>query len=170
MKTNLLLSIALCAVACAGDRQNILFPYPVRALRTAEFLHVKNFKPDRWPMGDPYGMTDNSEPSCDQLANDTCCSFPDIDLSPAKAWLVLHRKDAGMESFFEYARGKRPAEELYDLGKDPHQMKNVADDPACTEILAKLRARFMNELKANDDPRLDEDAFDRAPRLAKDGR
>ena len=104
------------------------------------------------------------------LANNTYSAFPDIDSSPTKAWLVEHRKDAGMETFVEYAWGKRPAEELYDLGKDPHQTKNVADDPAYAETLAKLRTRLMNELKANDDPRLDDDAFDRPPRLVKEGR
>ena len=28
-------------------------PYPHRALRTKEFLYIRNFAPDRWPMGDP---------------------------------------------------------------------------------------------------------------------
>jgi uncharacterized sulfatase len=142
----------------------------VRALRTPDFLYVKNFKPDRWPMGDPFGVTENSHPSHDQLVNNTYSAFPDIDSSPAKAWLVEHRKDAGMETFVEYAWGKRPAEELYDLGKDPHQTKNVADDPAYAETLAKLRTQLMNELKANDDPRLDDDAFDRPPRLVMERR
>jgi uncharacterized sulfatase len=145
-------------------------PYPVRALRTPDFLYVKNFKPDRWPMGDPFGVTENSHPSHDQLVNNTYSAFPDIDSSPAKAWLVEHRMDAGMETFVEYAWGKRPAEELYDLGKDPHQTKNVADDAAYAETLAKLRTQLMNELEANDDPRLDDDAFDRPPRLVKEGR
>ncbi|MFZ4765790.1 MAG: sulfatase [Roseimicrobium sp.] len=28
-------------------------PYPHRALRTKEFLYIRNFMPERWPMGDP---------------------------------------------------------------------------------------------------------------------
>ena len=120
-------------------------------------------------MGDPYKVTDTSEPSFEVLANDTYAAFPDIDSSPSKAWLVAHRKDAGMETFVDYAWGKRPAEELYDIAKDPHQMKNVASDPAYATTLTKLREQLMDELKANDDPRLD-DAFDRAPRLTMDGR
>lgn len=145
-------------------------PYPVRALRTPEFLYVRNFKPDRWPMGDPYGVTENSEPSYDELANQTYCAFPDIDASPTKAWIVEHRKDAGMAPFVDYAWGKRPAEELYDMGRDPDQTKSVAGDPAYAETLTKLRERLMQELKANQDPRLKEDAFDRRPYLSMGGR
>jgi len=152
----------------AGRARDGCLPYPVRALRTPDFLYVKNFKPDRSPAGDPYKVTDSSEPSFDVLANDTYAAFPDIDMSPTKAWLVEHRKDPGMETFVEYAWGKRPAEELYDMGKDPYQTKNIANDPAYAEKLAKLRDQLMHELKANDDPRLADDAFDRAPRLVMD--
>jgi N-sulfoglucosamine sulfohydrolase len=144
-------------------RENNL-PYPTRALRTPDFLYVKNFKPDRWPMGDPYGVTETSEPSYKQLANDTYAGFPDIDSSPTKAWLVAHRNDPSMKNFIQYAWGKRPTEELYDLAKDPHQMTNIANDPSYAETLVKLRNQLMTELKAKGDPRLDDDAFDQAPR------
>lgn len=133
----------------AGRARADLLPYPVRALRTPDFLYVRNFKPDRWPAGDPYQVTESSEPSFDVLANDTYAAYPDIDAPPTQAWLVKHRKDDGMESFVEHAWGKRPAEELYDLGRDPHQTKNVASDPAHAETLARLRDQLMRELKAN---------------------
>jgi N-sulfoglucosamine sulfohydrolase len=144
--------------------------YPVRAIRTPDFLYVKNFKPDRWPSGDPYKVTDTSEPSYDVLEKDTYAAFPDIDMSPTKAWLVHHRKDEGMQSFIDFAWGKRPEEELYDLSKDPHQIKNLATDPAYTANLTKLRAQLTKELKDNKDPRLDNDAFDRAPYHGMDKR
>jgi uncharacterized sulfatase len=145
-------------------------PYPVRSLRTPDFLYVKNFKPDRWPMGDPHGVTDDSAPSHDELVNDTYSAFPDIDSSPTKAWLVEHRKDAGMAPFIDFAWGKRPSEELYEIGKDPHQTRNLANDPAYAGTLVKLRDQLMNELRQNDDPRLDDDAFDRPPRLSMGGK
>jgi N-sulfoglucosamine sulfohydrolase len=56
------------------------------------------------------------------------------------------------------------------MAKDPHQTKNLAADPAYAETLAKLRKQLMNELRENDDPRLDDDAFDRAPRLSIGGK
>ena len=149
-----------CHVGTARSDQS---PYPVRALRTPEYLYVKNFKPDRWPMGDPYQVTDTSEPSAATLEKETYAAFPDIDSSPTKAWLVHHRKDPGMEKFIDFAWGKRPEEELYVINKDPHQSRNLAGDPAYSMILRELRNRLMADLKANDDPRLAEDAFDRAP-------
>ena len=27
--------------------------YPSRALRTKDFLYIRNFRPERWPAGDP---------------------------------------------------------------------------------------------------------------------
>lgn len=141
-------------------------PYPVRALRTSEFLYVRNFKPDRWPMGRPPEGTDQAEPTFAQLADDTYATVPDIDASPAKAWLVIHRNQNGMEKYVEFAWGKRPEEELYDVKKDPWQMKNLADDPEYREVLGRYRDKLTGELKAKNDPRL-EDAFDRGPYLSE---
>lgn len=144
--------------------------YPVRAIRTPDFLYIKNFKPDRWPMGDPYKVTDTSEPTFAELVKNTYAAFPDIDMSPTKAWLVSHRKDAGMETFIDYAWGKRPEEELYDLTKDPHQTKNIATVESYSTTLTKLRDQLMAELKNKNDPRLENDAFDRPPYHTKDQR
>ncbi len=36
----------------ANIRKNNL-GYPIRAVRTKEFLYIQNLKPDRWPVGDP---------------------------------------------------------------------------------------------------------------------
>jgi N-sulfoglucosamine sulfohydrolase len=44
--------------------------------------------------------------------------------------------DRRVESFIH-----RPLEELYDLEKDPHELKNVAADPAYAEVLKDLRER-----------------------------
>jgi len=38
--------------------------------------------------------------------------------------------------------GPKPVEELYDLDRDPHELKNLARDPACTGILRELRERL----------------------------
>lgn len=138
-------------------------PYPVRAIRTKDFLYVKNFKADRWPMGSPYQVTDDTAPSYDVLTKNTYAAFPDMDMSPTKAWLVEHRKDPVLNSFLSFAWEKRPEEELYDLRVDPHQIKNLAQDPEHYTTLGRLRDQLTRELIANDDPRLQNDAFDRAP-------
>lgn len=137
-------------------------PYPTRALRTDDFLYIINYKPERWPMGDPLAVTAEHTPSFRELTNNTRAAFADIDASPTKAWIVEHRNDDEMASFTDFAWGKRPPEELYDLRKDRHQVKNLADDPEYHEIKEKLRHQLVTELKSKNDPRLD-DAFDQAP-------
>lgn len=137
-------------------------PYPQRALRTKDFLYIRNFAPDRWPMGSPKGVTETSEPPAQELETVTYAAFPDMDASPTKAWLIAHRNEPQWKPYFDYAFAKRPAEELYDLKTDPDQIKNVAGDPAYAKPKEELSARVMQLMKETQDPRL-EDAFDRAP-------
>lgn len=139
-------------------------PYPIRALRTPDYLYVINFKPDRWPMGQPNKITDDYEADFNALANDTYIGYADIDAGPTKAWLVEHRKQADLAGAVQFAWGKRPEHELYDLKKDPHQMNNVAASDDYAGIRKQLHEQLMEELKKNNDPRLD-DAFDRSPYL-----
>jgi N-sulfoglucosamine sulfohydrolase len=142
-------------------------PYPVRAIRTTDHLYIINFKPDRWPSGNPRTIPSGKIPSFDQLANNTYAAFPDIDASPTKAWMVEHRNDENVVPLLDFAWNKRPAEELYDLRKDPFQMNNLAGNPEYEPVRKKLRTELMGELKANKDPRLTNDAFDHEPYLSK---
>ncbi|MEZ6141613.1 MAG: sulfatase [Zavarzinella sp.] len=135
-------------------------PYPQRAIRTADYLYIRNFKPDRWPMG--VAAKGDLPPSWDQLENDTYRAYADMDASPAKAWLVLNGNKPEWKWHFDYAFAKRPLEELFDLKTDPHQIKNVASDPAHQAAKAKLAAQLDEILKVNSDPRL-QDAFDKPP-------
>src|SRR5262249_17645319 len=98
-------------------------PYPQRALRTPEFLYIRNFKPERTPLGDGGGVSPEKAPSEQQLETNTFVAFADMDASPTKAWLVAHRNDPKWKWHYEYAFGLRPGEELYDLSKDPDQVK-----------------------------------------------
>ncbi len=45
----------------------------------------------------------------------------------------------------------RPAEELYDLNKDPHEMHNLAHDPAYQSKLLEMRARLDRWVTETDD-------------------
>jgi uncharacterized sulfatase len=83
----------------------------------------------------------------------TFLAFGDVDASPTKAWMMLHRDDPRVKLLWERAFGKRPSRELYDLRNDPYQMHNVADDPAYAETLRKLDGQLMSELAATGDPR-----------------
>lgn len=130
-------------------------PYPQRCLRTHEYSFIINFRPDRWPMGDPYLLGDDQpDPGISELENNTRITLPDEDAGPTKAWLVGARKNDKWKSHFDWVYGKRPKYELYDLKKDPHEATNVADDPAYAEVRAKFESELMAELKSTGDPRL----------------
>jgi N-sulfoglucosamine sulfohydrolase len=142
-------------------------PYPMRAIRTHDHLYVVNFRPERWPLGDPYRLDGDNPPSDSEVTEETRTTLPDEDAGPAKAWLVARRNDPRWKPLFEHAYGKRPREELYDLKSDPHQMRNVAGDPQYAEIRATLEKRLFDELRQTGDPRLiDDGKFFETPPMA----
>ena len=139
-------------------------PYPMRSLRTPDFLYIRNFAPDRWPMGAPYSAAE-STPDLKDVGSNTRAAFPDMDASPTKTWLIAHRHDAQWKWHFDLAFAKRPAEELYDLKSDPDQVKNLADDPAFAVQKRTQSERLMKLLKEANDPRVtgDGSTFDKPP-------
>lgn len=142
-------------------------PYPQRAIRTADYLYVINFRPDRWPLGDPYRLDGDDAPTAEEITENTRVTLPDEDAGPAKAWLVGQRNSAEWKWLFDHTYGKRPREELFDLRADPHQMKNVAADPQYATAKAELEKRLLAELSRTGDPRLvDDGKFFENPPLA----
>lgn len=127
--------------------------YPVRALRSDEFLYIRNLEPGRWPAGTPHW----------ERAQFPKAWLADCDNGPTKDWLWEHREDPQVAPQYALAFAKRPAEELYDLRKDPGQLVNVAADPAYAVAKDRLSAQLARELAAAHDPRKSgEDAeFDR---------
>ncbi|QEL13945.1 sulfatase family protein [Limnoglobus roseus] len=140
-------------------------PYPHRALRTADYLYVRNFAPDRTPMGDANGVTATAAPDAKTLETNTRAAFADLDAGPTKAWLILNRNDPKGKSYYDAAFGKRPAEELYDCRTDPDQVKNVAGDPKYAKAKEEMAGRLMKVLKDAGDPRVvdAECRFDKPP-------
>ena len=117
--------------------------YPCRAIRTKDYLYIHNFEPTRWPSGSPDA--------------DVCARsipFGEIDTSPTKTFMMEHRNEYGIARLAELAFGMRPAEELYDLMNDPHQMVNVAGSTAMAETQASLRGRLFDHLRKTRDPRV----------------
>lgn len=129
-------------------------PYPQRAIRTQDFLYIVNFRPDRWPQGDPYRISEGDTPSVEELTEETYTTFPDEDAGPTKAWLVTQRDNPKWKPYFEQAYGKRPREELYDLSKDPDQVKNVANETAYAKVKVEMERRLFDELNRTGDPRM----------------
>ncbi len=140
-------------------------PYPHRALRTADFLYIRNFAPDRWPMGNPGFSGKEDLPSAEDLEKRTSVAFADMDASPTKAWLVRQYADPAWQWHYDRAFAKRPAEELYDLKNDPAQTRNLADSPDFAARKAELSEQLLTILREAKDPRVAGDGrtFDRPP-------
>ena len=128
----------------------------MRAIRNKDFLYIRNFKPDRWPMGDPKGLDDLTVPAplWEEISTDTRCAYGDLDASPTKAWMIHNRGDQKVTHSFELAFGKRSLEELYDVQNDPDHMNNLAEDPAFNSIRENLAFKLDEILIENNDPRL----------------
>lgn len=123
--------------------------YPSRAMRTADYLYIRNFAPDRWPAGDPPG-------------------YYDIDGSPTKSLLIERRDDANFGRYLHLAVDKRPAEELYDVRNDPGNLKNLAGDAKYAEVQQRLRGEMNAYLTSTKDPRVlgNGDIFESYPRYS----
>lgn len=121
--------------------------YPGRAIRTKDFLYIKNYEPERWPAGDPplYGDVDAH-----------MLQYP----SSTKLYMLEHKEDPQVKPLFDLAFGKRPAEELYDLSKDPYQMHNVADVAEYQNIKLGMSQKLVKYLIETGDPRETHNEFD----------
>jgi uncharacterized sulfatase len=108
--------------------------YPMRAIRTRDFLYVRNYETDRWPAGDPP-------------------DFGDIDNGPSKEFVVTHQDSPEYEKFYRLACAKRPAEELYDLKMDAAQQLNVAADRKYAAARDRLSRMLQDYLVQTADPR-----------------
>jgi N-sulfoglucosamine sulfohydrolase len=104
--------------------------YPVRAIRTTEYLYILNYEPDRWPVGNPE------------------TGYRNCDDGPTKTF-ILSRFDA----FYRLCFGKRPREELYRVGDDADCVKNLAEDPGLRAVKQKLREEMEAALRREGDPR-----------------
>lgn len=121
--------------------------YPCRGLRTDGFLYIRNYFPDRWPNGTPDWQDAWFDGSW----------LGDTDNGPTKTVISdLDRQNA----FYQWSFAKRPAEELYDLTRDPDQLNNVADNPRYQETRDLLRAQLADEQKRTGDPRAANPASD----------
>ncbi|MFS8616895.1 MAG: sulfatase [Solitalea sp.] len=121
--------------------------YPQRAIRTSQYLYIRNFKPERWPSGDPP-------------------EFHDIDQA-SERFTIRHGDDPRYAEFFRLITDRRPAEELYDILADPACLHNLAGSARYEASLNHLRGRLGAYLMQTQDPRVtgNGEIFESYPRL-----
>lgn len=122
--------------------------YPQRAIRSQDYLYIRNFKPDRWPAGAPRKLDEHDVPGPEHGA------YHDIDPSLTLRFLIERRADPVIGKFFQLAVAKRPAEELYNVREDPGCLKNLIESPEHAAVLTKLRTTLQTYLTETHDPRV----------------
>lgn len=134
-----------------ANEDGINLGYPVRAIRTDEYLYVVNYKPERWPVGNPE------------------YDYKNCDNSPTKSYLTGLKPGDKDYHYYEMSFAKRPGEEFYLIKEDPHCMKNQAWNPEYRKIMDKLRKQMEKELKKTGDPRMNGngDIFDKYQYMGK---
>jgi uncharacterized sulfatase len=126
--------------------------YPCRAIRTRDFLYIRNFHPERWPAGDPQVWK-------------AVGPFGDIDGGPSKDVVLKGREEKELGRFFQLACGKRPPEELYEVRRDPYDLTNLADRPDYAQTKRTLQEALNAWMRATNDPRAraEDDRWDHYP-------
>ncbi len=116
--------------------------YPMRSVRTKDFLYIRNFAPERWPTGGEFLSSNKT-------------THGDIDAAPTKDVLLAKDTIKRFPKQVELCLGRRPAEELYEVAKDPGQVHNLAVDAKYAIQLIELRKRLEDYLKKTSDPRME---------------
>jgi N-sulfoglucosamine sulfohydrolase len=116
------------AVFASHQFHEITMEYPMRALITTKYKYIVNLTPERtYPLAS--------------------------DLWGSASWQGIRKrgdKKMGQRSVAAFLH--RPKEELYDLTRDPNELRNLADDPAQAETLAELRRRLRAWQRNTSDP------------------
>ena len=110
--------------------------YPIRGIIKDGFLYLTNYRPERWPVGNPE------------------TGYLNCDGSPTKTHILEMQRNRVSADFWKMNFGMRPAEELYDLGKDPECLNNLVNDAGYNPVKRRLHEALYVELLQQDDPRM----------------
>lgn len=121
--------------------------YPIRGIIKEGHLYIRNYKPERWPAGNPE------------------TGYLNCDGSPTKSLILALRRERISNEYWRLSFGPRGAEELYNIGSDPECLINLSNDPGYNVIKRRLNNKLYDELLRQDDPRVtgNGDVFDNYP-------
>ncbi len=121
--------------------------YPIRGIIKNGFLYIRNYKPGRWPAGNPE------------------TGYLNCDGSPTKTWILYLRRAGIDQSFWNLSFALRGEEELYYIDQDPECMTNLVNNPAYSQVWQELSRKMFDLLIEQNDPRVlgNGDIFDKYP-------
>ncbi len=121
--------------------------YPVRGIVKEGYLYLVNYKPNRWPSGNPE------------------TGYLDCDASPVKSLILNMKRTNQSDYYWNLSFAKRPEEELYNVNSDPECLVNLAPDQGYYPLRQRLREQMLEALREQKDPRIigDGDIFDKYP-------
>ena len=116
-------------IHAAADRLDTEYDM-IRAVRDKQFKYLRNFHPER---GYYLAVTYREQMATMQE-------------------LLRLRDTGGLDEYqAQWFRTSKPDEELFDTDADPHELHNLAADPAYADKLAELRAELDRWMEATDD-------------------
>lgn len=110
--------------------------YPIRGIVREGYLYIVNFKPNRWPAGNPE------------------TGYLNCDASPVKSLILKLRREGEDDKYWNKCFGLRGEEELYNIAADPECAVNLASNPGLNVLKQELRNELMSELRRQNDPRV----------------
>lgn len=110
--------------------------YPVRGILQENYLYLHNYKPDRWPTGNPE------------------TGYLNCDGSPTKTYILDTRRKKGIMEYWQLNFGQRVEEELYNIKEDPFCMKNLAELTEYIDLKETLKNEMAEKLTQQGDPRI----------------
>jgi uncharacterized sulfatase len=134
--------------------------YPQRAVRTEEYLYIRNYYPERWPAGAPQRLIPEKPYELDFMhglnenGKYTGNVYCDIDDGVSKAFLIENMNNPAIKPYFNLAMGKRTGEELFYIKDDPYTIHNLAGKEEYSENLKIMRNKLNDFLKETKDPRI----------------
>ena len=131
--------------------------YPCRCIRTPTHLYIRNFAPERWPAGTPRKFSKAMYDDDGQLVSSELGpvdgGYHDIDNGPTLRWMIANREEPRVGSLLDAAVAMRPAEELFDIRKDPDCLNNLAAEPSSSDTKQRLSDMLIDYLTRTGDLR-----------------
>ena len=116
-------------IHAAADRLDTEYDM-IRAVRDKQFKYLRNFQPER---GYYLAVTYREQMATMQE-------------------LLRLRDEGGLDAYqAQWFRTAKPEEELFDTDADPHELHNLAADPAYADKLAELRTELDRWMDTTDD-------------------